>query len=540
MGIRIALGTLVIMSLGVTGEPKWWQTMSLYQIYPRSFKDSNGDGIGDLKGVESKLQHLVDSKFDAFWLSPIYPSPMVDFGYDISDFKDVDPVFGTLKDFDDLLKKAHELKLKLILDFVPNHSSDKHEWFQKSVKKIDPYTDYYVWSEGKVVDGVREPPNNWACVFYGSAWEWNEERGEYYLHQFAPAQPDLNYRNKHVVEEMKNVLRFWLDKGVDGFRIDAVPHLFEVEDLRDEPLTNVTSDPKSFQYTNHIYTQSLDETYDMVSQWRAVLEEYEKKDNEPRVMMIEVYANLTKTMDYYKAGASYPFNFGFITSVSANSTAEQFKLVVDNWMENMPEGATANWVVGNHDQARVVTRFGPKIAKAVIVMVQLLPGVAVTYNGDEIGMENTKLTWEQTVDPQGCNAGRAGFEKQSRDPTRTPFQWDSTTSAGFSTNATTWLPVNENYVTVNLEAQKGVPHSNYTSFLKVTEMRQWPSVKHGSISTALIHDDIFAFSRELEGQKSVYVVINLAEQDQSVDLTENFKNVPAKVELYHSTSEVSE
>ncbi|XP_014208339.1 alpha-glucosidase-like [Copidosoma floridanum] len=532
----IALGVLALLYLGVYGDSSdWWKAMSLYQIYPRSFKDSDGDGIGDLKGVESKLEHLVDTKIDAFWLSPIYPSPMVDFGYDISDFKGIDPVYGTMQDFEDLVDKAHKLNLKVIMDFVPNHSSNKHEWFQNSVRKIEPYTDYYMWHPGKIVNGSRQPPNNWVNVFYGSAWTWNEERQEYYLHQFAPEQPDFNYRNEKVVEEMKDILRFWLDKGVDGFRIDAIPHLYEIEDLRDEPLSGTTSDPKSYGYTIHMYTNALRETYEMVSQWRDVMDEYENK-GDTRIIVIEAYANMSKTMDYYLYRAHFPFNFGLITSVEKHSKAESFKKLVDTWTDNLPVGAVSNWVAGNHDKSRLVTRYGRNLAPALQIMVHLLPGVAVTYNGEEIGMEDTWLSWEETQDPQGCNAGKGGYEKSSRDKARTPFQWDNTVSAGFSTNPNTWLRVNENFKHLNLAAQKAADKSYYKTFLKITELRKLPAVNKGSLQTRLLNDDVFAFSRELEGETSVYVVINFGYSPETVSL-QAFEKVPDDLLLYVTTSD---
>lgn len=236
---------------------EWWQKSIFYQIYPRSFKDSDGDGIGDIRGVISKLEYLKDINVESTWLSPIFKSPMKDFGYDISDFYAIDPMFGTMKDIEELFRKAKELGLKIILDFVPNHTSDESEWFQLSVNRTEPYTDYYVWHDGKLVNGQRQPPNNWNSMFYGSAWQWNSVRQQYYLHQFLVSQPDLNYRNPKVVEEMKNVIRFWLKKGAAGFRVDAINHLFEAADFRDEPLSGKTSDPLAYHYTSKHFTRDI-------------------------------------------------------------------------------------------------------------------------------------------------------------------------------------------------------------------------------------------------------------------------------------------
>ncbi|XP_050459031.1 alpha-glucosidase-like [Cataglyphis hispanica] len=507
---------LLLFDLGYsTPNAKWWQTMSLYQIYPKSFKDSNGDGTGDLNGIKSKLDHLVKSNVNAFWLSPIYPSPMIDSGYDISDFRSIDETFGTMEDFEALTKAAHEASLKIILDFVPNHSSDKHEWFQKSLRNEKPYTDYYVWHEGKKLpNGTITKPNNWVSVFGKSAWTWREERQAYYLHQFAPEQPDLNYENENVVSEMKDVLRFWLDKGVDGFRVDAVPHLCENVSFADEPLTG-NPDPDDYGYTDKIYTKDQPRTYEMVKGWREVMDEYPDE----KIIMMEAYANMTMTIMYYINGAHFPFNFGLITDTNRDSTAADFKNVIDRWMMNMPfVSGTANWVAGNHDKSRLVTRYGLERAQAVTVLTLLLPGVSVTYNGEEIGMEDTWISWEDTKDPQGCNAGKENYENASRDPARTPFQWDNTTSAGFSTNPKTWLPVNENYVTLNLAAQKTQDNSYYALYKTVSALRGLPAIKQGKLITKLLNDNVLFFARQA-GKDAVYVVVNFKDNDETVNLS---------------------
>ncbi|XP_032685973.1 alpha-glucosidase-like [Odontomachus brunneus] len=528
-GITTLFAILLLSSFG-HGE-KWWQSMSLYQIYPRSFKDSDGDGVGDVNGIESKLPHLVASGVEAFWLSPIYPSPMVDFGYDISDFTDVDPIYGTMADFEALTKTAHEHSLKVIMDFVPNHSSDQHEWFQKSLRGIEPYTDYYVWHKGKVLaNGTVTVPNNWVSVFGGPAWTWHEARQAYYFHQFAPQQPDLNFNNEEVVTAMQDVVRFWLDKGVDGFRVDAVPHLCEHPDFPDEPLTG-NPNPNDYGYTEKIYTKDQPRTYEMVRGWRAVLDEY----SGDRVMMIEAYANMTMTMKYYQYGAHFPFNFGLVTDTNRDSTATDFKTLIDRWMQNMPAGATANWVAGNHDKSRLVSRYGEQRAQAVTMMTLLLPGVGVTYNGEEIGMEDTWISWEDTKDPQGCNAGKDHYQTASRDPVRTPFQWDDTTSAGFSTNPKTWLPVNENYKTVNLAIENERNNSQYALYQAVSALRKWPAIKQGNLTTKLLQDDVFGFAREVAGERSIYVVINFADQEQNVDLSA-LVDSSKRLKVYYATT----
>ncbi|XP_043271077.1 alpha-glucosidase-like [Venturia canescens] len=532
------LGTLALvafLALEVTADHEWWQTMSLYQVYPRSYRDSDGDGIGDLDGLADNLVHLKDANIDAFWLSPFYPSPMVDFGYDISNFVDVDPIFGNLADFDKLVSKAHNLDIKVVVDFVPNHSSDKHDWFQKSVKNIKPYNNYYIWKNGtRHPNGTVTPPNNWISVFGGSAWEWNDERQAFYFHQFAPQQPDLNYYSEELIEEMKNALRFWLNRGVDGFRVDAMPHLCEDSRFLDEPLSGLTDDPSNFDYLQHIYVKDQARSYEIVKGWRTVLEEYKQEDGKSRVMMIEAYTDTEHTMKFYEAGADFPFNFWLITMVNENSSAADFKNVVDSWMSNMPKGSTPNWVAGNHDNRRIATRYGPRRAQAITAMTLLLPGIGVTYYGDEIGMVDTWISWEDTQDPQGCGAGKKNYESYTRDPERSPFQWNNSTSAGFSSNVSTWLPVNDNYLTVNLENEKAADDSYFKLYKDISALRRLPAIREGNLSTRLLNSNVFAFSRETAGERSVYVVLNFSSEPQIVDLTA-FDKISSKLEVYRAS-----
>ncbi|XP_060821842.1 alpha-glucosidase-like [Bombus pascuorum] len=505
---------------------------SVYQVYPRSFKDSNGDGIGDIRGVIQKLDHLVDANVDIIWLSPIFSSPMVDFGYDISDFRNIYPAFGTIKDLEDLIEEAHKVGIKVLLDFVPNHTSDKHEWFQKSLKGIKPYRDYYIWHPGKVLEnGTRVPPSNWVSIFSGSMWTWRDERKAYYLHQFTKEQPDLDFYNPQVIREMHEILRFWLKKGIDGVRVDALP--FIAEDMRfpDEPLSGKTNDSSSPDYTDRIYTMHLQKDYEVIPGWRNVLNEFKQ----PKYIFTEAYANTSATMKYYKYGVNFPFNFDLIQHVNKSSDASTLKDVVDNWMKNMPKDSIPNWVVGNHDQRRLVSRFGEPQARALTVMTLLLPGVSVTYNGDEIGMSDTWIPWEETQDPQACLVGILKYNTSSRDPARTPFQWDDSVSAGFSTNSTTWLRVNSDYKTVNLAAEKKNNDSFYTLYKKVSTLKKSPFLKKADLTTKLLSDNVFAFSRETKKDGSVYTLINYSDEDDVVDLSE-FQNAPKKLDVFYATA----
>ncbi|KAK7869575.1 hypothetical protein R5R35_003367 [Gryllus longicercus] len=514
-------------------ELDWWQTAVIYQIYPRSFKDSNGDGIGDLNGITEKVDFLKELGVDAVWLSPIFKSPMVDFGYDISDFTDVDPVFGTLQDFDRLLEKLHSVDIRLLLDFVPNHSSDRHPWFEQSVRRVQPYADYYVWADGRPDPRNpkrRLPPNNWLSVFGGPAWTWHPVRGQFYLHQFAAAQPDLNYTNPSVTKDMEAVLQFWLERGVDGFRVDAVPYLVEDELLRDEePAPGAEAEgvlPGEHASLAHTRTQHLPATRALLAAWRARLDAHSRTDGRTRLMMVEAYGEREQVMRYFgdsaAPGAHFPFNFALLAANNA-TTSHDLRDAVDQWMDNMPPGGWPNWLLGNHDQPRVATRVGPELADAMNMLSLLLPGTAVVYMGEELGMEDGPVAWEQTVDPPGRNAGPQRFAKFSRDPERTPFQWDDSANAGFApAGVRPWLPVAPSYRTVNAEIQARFPVSHLQVFRRLVKLRGSPVAQRGALNLQTPSASLLAFARELAGVETLLVVINLAPEDAMADLVTSF------------------
>ncbi|CAG9784092.1 unnamed protein product [Diatraea saccharalis] len=518
----------------------WWETTVFYQIYPRSFKDSNGDGIGDLNGITSQLEYLKELGIGATWLSPIFKSPMYDFGYDISDFYAIQDEYGTMEDFGNLLAKAKELDIKIILDFVPNHGSNESVWFEEALKGHEKYYDYFMWEDGVVDEnGNLQPPNNWVSVFRKSAWEYREEVGKYYLHQFVIGQPDLNYRNPVVVEEMKNVIRFWLDKGVAGFRVDAINHLFEVDKelfggkYPDEPRTG-DEDPDSYGYVDHIYTRDQDETYDMVYQWRDVLDEYKASDGFTRVMMTEAYASPQLTMRYFgegdRLGSQMPFNFALISNVNGKSSANEIKYAIDQFLTFKPVDKLANWVAGNHDQSRVASRYSPELVDGMNMIVLLLPGIAVTYMGEEIGMVDGFVSWEDTVDPSGCNTDDPiNYVQSSRDPERTPFQWSADKNAGFSTADKTWLPVADGYETLNVEVQRNTDRSHLNVYKSLVQLRGELAFTHGRYESVALNSDVFAFRRWYNGENYV-VVVNFREEQFTVDLT-YFENVVGDLEV---------
>nr|XP_023020900.1 maltase 1-like isoform X1 [Leptinotarsa decemlineata] len=438
--------------------------------------DSNGDGIGDIQGIISKLDHLKDAGITATWLSPIFKSPQIDQGYDISDYRNIDPLFGTTEDFKELLVLAKGIGLKIILDFVPNHTSDMHEWFMKSEDKIEGFEDFYVWHDG-IPNGFPIPsvPNNWVSEFGGSAWQWSEKRQQYYYHQFAIQQPDLNYSNPKVVEEMKDILRYWLDQGVDGFRVDAVPYLFEDPHFRDEPLAygHNSYDVNNKNCLDHIYTKDQEKTFDMIYQFREVVDQYSKDHNtETKVLMTEAYSPMEKLMLFYESedgarkGAHFTFNFNFITDLkNTNITVTNIAKAIHKWLVYIPKGSTSNWVLGNHDNSRVATRLGRENVDGFNMLVALLPGVMVTYNGEEIGMEDGDVTCEEGFDPQAIK-NCTTFNEISRDFERTPYQWDGTLNAGFSTANHTWLPVSEKAKYVNLASQNVLGISSHYNIYK--------------------------------------------------------------------------
>lgn len=490
--------------------------MVFYQIYPKSFMDSNGDGVGDLKGITSRLNHFKDIGVGGIWLSPINKSPQVDNGYDISDFRDIDPSFGSLTDFDDLIKAAHTLGLKVILDLVPNHTSDQHKWFKESVNNVNSkYRGYYMWHSGKQVDGTIVPPNNWVSVFNGSGWEWNSNTKQFYYHQFYKQQPDLNYTNPAVQEEMKEIITFWLDHGLDGFRIDAVPHIIEGDISEDEPWLNVPgANHNDHVFFNHTLTKDQPGTYDIIKSWRDHVDDYAQQKNRSEILlMTEAYTSLDNTIKYYKYGSNVPFNFKYITDANATSNATKLQQIADTWLQSMPKDGVANWVMGNHDRTRVPTRY-PGRGDQMIMLEMILPGVAVTYYGEEIGMDDYV----------------EGNVKDFRDGCRTPMQWNAGNKAGFTNGSTTWLPVNPNYRTVNVEAQKNNATSLLNLYINLMELRKSDVLRKGDVTTAVLNEDVLVIARSLTSE-TVALLINLNDnKNVTVNLSKIIKN-PLQIRL---------
>lgn len=442
---------------------EWWQRGIIYQVYPRSFMDSNGDGVGDLPGVISRLDYLQWLGIDAVWLAPIYPSPMADFGYDVSNYTDVHPLFGTLADMDRLIAEAHRRGLRVILDFVPNHTSDQHSWFQESRSaRCNPRRDWYIWRDAKPGGG---PPNNWLSVFGGGAWEWDEKTGQYYYHAFLKEQPDLNWRNPEVRKAMAGVLRFWLDRGVDGFRVDVIYHIVKDEQFRDNP-RNPEYQPGSNPYREFLVTYNADrpEVHDIIAEMRAVLDEHKE-----RMMVGEIYLPVERLVEYYgvgeKRGAHLPFNFQLITLPwNARAIGE----AVQKYETLLPSYGWPNWVLGNHDKHRIVSRVGPRQARVAAMLLLTLRGTPTLYYGDEIGMHDVPIPPGRVEDPYEKNIPGLGL---GRDPERTPMQWDASANAGFTTG-TPWLPIAGDYRELNVAAGRANACSMLALYKRLIEIRR--------------------------------------------------------------------
>ncbi len=479
----------------------WWQKGIVYQVYPRSFQDSNGDGVGDLQGVIKRLDYLKWLGVNAVWLSPIYPSPMADFGYDISDYKGIHPLFGSMQDFDDLLRAVHDRGMKLILDLVPNHTSDQHPWFLESrSSRNNPKRDWYIWQDGRP-DG--QPPNNWLSVFGGSAWEWDETTGQYYYHAFLKEQPDLNWRNPEVQEAMLDVMRFWLDKGVDGFRVDVMWHMVKDDQLRDNPPNpDYQQHMATYEQLLPVYSTDQPEVHDIVHKMRKVLDAYDE-----RMMIGEIYLPIHKLVTYYgidNQGAHLPFNF-LLLSLPWNT--QQIAAAINEYEGALPQEGWPIWVLGNHDQPRITSRVGLQQARVAAMLLLNLKGTPTIYYGDEIGMRDVPIPFEEVQDPQGLNMPDKNL---SRDPARTPMQWDNSDQAGF-TDGQPWLRLNRNFARENVQAQKDNPYSMLSLYRRLIQLRQQePSLMVGDYLPAYSDQQVFSFVRHAKGDKRFLIVLNLS------------------------------
>jgi alpha-glucosidase len=495
-----------------TGDLTWWQRGVIYQIYPRSFKDTTGNGVGDLQGVIDKLDYLDGLEIEAIWLSPFYPSPMADFGYDVADYCDVDPLFGDLATFDRLVEGAHARGIKVIIDWVPNHSSDEHPWFRASRSSLDdPKRDWYIWRDPAPDGG---PPNNWASFFGGPAWTYDEESGQYYLHQFAPEQPDLNWRNPEVREAMYDTLRFWLERGVDGFRMDVIGLIIKDAELRDNPPNPDAPDdlPEEDLAARQIMTYNLDqpEVHDVLREIRRVLDAYGEI-----VAIGELWFELPSWVRYYGEEGDelqLPINF---RPAKQPWEAQAMRETVEEVYAALPDFAWHHFVLTSHDFARTASRFGGQGPARVAAMLLLtLWGTPTLYYGDELGLENGDIPPEKIQDPQGLNLGA----ERTRDVARTPMQWTPETYAGFCpAEVEPWLPVSDDYVSRNVRAQTAAPFSILNLYRALLRHRRRTPALHGGAyrSVEVEAGDCFVYLREA-GDERRLVALNFSAAPRTV------------------------
>lgn len=487
----------------------WWQSDVIYQIYPRSFRDSNADGIGDLPGILEKLDYLEWLGVDAIWLSPVYPSPMADFGYDISDYTGIHPIFGDMAQFDELLNDVHRRGMKLLLDFVPNHSSDQHPWFMESrSSRENPRRDWYMWYDKKEDGSV---PNNWLSVFGGSAWEWDEHTQQYYYHGFLKEQPDLNWRNPELQNAMLGAMKFWLDKGVDGFRVDVVWHMIKDTLLRDNPPNPSYRDCQP-TYDQLLPVNSTDqpEVHEIIRKMRGLVDQYDA-----RVLIGEIYLPVPQLMLYYGenlGGAHLPFNFQLI---DLPWNAREIANAISIYEKALPEGGWPNWVLGNHDRSRIASRVGKAQARIAGMLLLTLRGTPTMYYGDELGMKDVAIPREEIVDPQGLNMPDKDL---SRDPFRTPMQWNGQSWAGFS-ECKPWLRVAADYDRCNVEVQQGQADSFLALYKALLRLRKTePSLSSGNYHTVFASDQVLAFERKLHGHSAFLIILNLGNSPAAANL----------------------
>lgn len=507
---------------------RWVEGAIVYQVYPRSFYDSNGDGIGDLPGITAKLDYLKKLGVNAIWLSPFYQSPMVDFGYDVSDHTKVDPIFGTLKDFDRLVAEAHKRNLKVVIDIVPNHTSDQHEWFRQSRQsRANKYADWYIWRDPKGFDRHKNPipPNNWLDTFSGhSAWEWEPARQQFYLHSFAVQQPDLNWENHEVREAFKAMMRFWLDRGVDGFRVDAVPYLGKDPLFQDDPKNPDWKDGQSmYDSILHTHSQGNPKIFSYLEEISQVVKTPPYNDGQKFLVVeaVPVTHNHIEEYLYYFRGldpnVSAPFVFDGMWLPWRVDIWRKFVGTLHQEVAHYSSLAVPSYAFGNHDQPRLASRRGEQRARASAVMLLTLPGMAFIYNGDEIGMKNGHIPDYMVQDPQAARG-------LGRDPARTPMQWEPTRNAGFSIAHDTWLPINEDYPTRNIESQWRDRHSFLWLYHQLCQLRnKSQALKYGDIRVIeLDSDEVFAYSRSA-GRKSHVVVVNFSDRPAAVRLPKDVK-----------------
>ena len=509
-------------------ELDWWKNAVIYEVYPRSFQDTNGDGIGDLNGITARLDYLKELGVDAIWLTPVYPSPHVDFGYDISNYRDIDPQYGTLADFDRLVAEANKRHIRVIMDMVINHTSDQHEWFLQSRSSRDnPYRDWYMWHDGK---GPGQPPNNWQSLFGHSAWQWDEKTRQYYYHKFYIQQPDLNWHNPKVHEAFKDIMAFWLRRGVGGFRFDAITTLYEDPNLADEgivlgkdgkPLINAYGDPQ----LDGSKTDNLPGVHEVVEEMRAEADRFHTAAFPgTRVLIGETYLpNVGELKKMYGTPRNPEFHLpmdtqvGFINKLDVTLFRSRLIDAETHLADHIPL-----LLFDNHDNHRIDMRYGDgvhdtKIQRAIAAILFMSRGAALFYYGDEIGMKTTPPKRKEDVkDPIGIT----GWPKEKgRDGERTPMQWDDSTNGGF-TNGTPWLPLPPSAATINVKAQDHDPDSLLAWYKALIKLKKTNAALKGGANVMLDPENtqVLSWMRQAHGTSQVVVSVNFTAEPQTVNL----------------------
>jgi alpha-glucosidase len=504
----------------------WWRGAVIYQIYPRSFQDQNGDGVGDLVGITSRLDYVADLGVDAIWLSPVFTSPMKDFGYDVSDYRGIDPSFGTLEDFDNLVRKAHTLGLKVIIDQVISHSSDRHAWFSESRQsRTNARSDWYVWADPKP-DGT--PPNNWLSIFGGSAWQWDSRRMQYYMHNFLVSQPDLNFHNPDVQDALLADMRFWLERGVDGFRLDTVNFYFHSTGLEPNPVVkaeefNASTAPavNPYNFQEHVYDKSRPENLDFLKRLRALMDEYPGTTTVGEIgdsqHQLEVMAQYTSGED--RLHMAYTFDY-----LGGQFSAEHFRQSIAATEASAPDG----WIClafSNHDVVRHVSRWAAHGQEAAFTrlaatLILAMRGSVCLYQGEELGLKEAELSFQDLVDPYGIEFWP---EFKGRDGCRTPMVWQAHVRNGaFSTSERTWLPVPAEHLTHAVDTQHDVEGSVLEFYRRMLRFRrEHPALSKGTIGLLDAPANVLAFVREHAGDR-LLCVFNMADTATAFSLPEGF------------------
>ncbi len=506
-------------NMALAQDLDWWRGAVIYQIYPRSYQDSNGDGIGDLGGIISRLEYIASLGVDAIWISPFFTSPMLDFGYDVSDYKDVDPMFGTLSDFDALVAKAHKLGIKVLIDLVLSHSSDQHPWFAESrANKTNAKSDWYVWADAKP-DG--SPPNNWLSIFGGPAWQWDGERMQYYLHNFLKEQPDLNLHNAEVQDALLDVTRFWLERGVDGFRLDTINFYFHDQDLRNNPALapedrNSTIAPavNPYNWQEHLYDKNRPENLDFLRRFRSLLNEF------PGAMAVGEVGDAQRGMEiqaeYSSGGDKVQMCYSFEFLSGERPSAEFLGDVLTRFEATAPDG-WACWAFSNHDVERYPTRWGLSEAanRAYVAAMMSMRGSVCLYQGEELGLSEADVDFDDLQDPYGI---RFWPKFKGRDGCRTPMVWQSDNGNGGFTDAKPWLPVAAEHLNKSVAAQEQDDDSLLSFYRRMLAFRAaQPALVKGNFALIPGADGVLSFLR-CYGDARVVCIFNLTDEPKEVAL----------------------